>query len=41
VLLRQPFAKDDKKTVEEVLELLSQRLKERIAIVKFARFDIR
>ena len=41
VLLRQPFAKDDTKSVADVLELLSQRLKERITITKFARFDIR
>lgn len=41
VLLRQPFAKDGTKTIAELLDTLSQSLKERITIVKFARFDIR
>ena len=39
-LMRQPFVKDSKVTVESVLEALIARLGENIVIKRFARFEI-
>lgn len=39
-LLKQPFVKDDKKTVEEIIQELSAKTGEKIQINKFCRFEI-
>ena len=39
-LLKQPFIKDDKKTVEEVLQELSAKTGEKVQVKQFARFEI-
>lgn len=39
-LIKQPFIKDDKKTVEEVMQELSAKTGENIQIKRFCRFEI-
>jgi elongation factor Ts len=40
VLLDQPFAKDDKRTVEQMLKEAIAKLGENITISRFARFKV-
>ncbi len=40
VLLDQPFAKDDKRTVDQLLKEAIAKLGENITISRFARFKI-
>jgi elongation factor Ts len=39
-LLKQPFVKDDKKTVEDIIKEVSAKTGENIKIKRFARFEI-
>ncbi|MBM18322.1 MAG: translation elongation factor Ts [Epsilonproteobacteria bacterium] len=39
-LLKQPFVKDDKQTVEEVIQALSAKTGENVKIKRFAKFEI-
>lgn len=39
-LLEQKFIKDDSRTIHQVLDALGARLKERLWVVRFARFSI-
>jgi elongation factor Ts len=40
VLLEQPFVKDDKKTVQQLLDEASAKLGERLAVRRFVRFKL-
>jgi elongation factor Ts len=40
VLLEQPFVKDDSKTVQQLLDEISAKVGERIAVRRFARFKL-
>ena len=39
-LLKQPFIKDDKRTVEEMLNEIIAQVGEKIVIKRFARFQV-
>ena len=40
MLLDQPFVKDDKKTIQQVLDEVGAKVGERIAVRRFARYRV-
>ncbi len=40
MLLEQPYVKDDSKTVQQLLDEISAKVGERIAVRRFARFKL-